>query len=398
MKCPKDFRDLLRAGNSLDDIGPLVGDQRSGVASVGPDQRRDGDALHLEVLEVSPMSARLTLALTGALLAGACSGEIGSRVRRSGPRAPRLAMIPGPARRVRVPVPPVARPITGGPVGGPQPSDMPNVPGPAPLRRLSVREYRNTVRDLLGVDVPAGVDFAIDRDTAGFSVGSPVATSTDASRLLDAADQLAAAAASPPARPAALPDGPRRQRRPVRLRPAVHPEVRPARLPPPAERRRGGRPEGGLRRPPRARRSTRASPRPSRRSWRRCWSRPTSSTATSWARRRRCAMPRTQRRAAFNAHEMASRLSYALWGSMPDDQLFAQADANKLGSAARHRDPGAADAGRPQGRPGRMEDFHLQWLEVDSLAKAPKEAELQGLHARSWCRRCWPRPSASPAT
>ena len=44
--------------------------------------------------------------------------------------------------------------------------------------------------------MPAGVDFAIDRDTAGFSVGSPVATSTDASRLLEAADQLAAAAAT----------------------------------------------------------------------------------------------------------------------------------------------------------------------------------------------------------
>jgi hypothetical protein len=73
---------------------------------------------------------------------------------------------------------------------------------------------------------------------------------------------------------------------------------------------------------------------------------------------------------------MASRLSYALWGSMPDDQLFAQADANKLGTAADIEtqvrrmlaDPKAAQA---------MEDFHVQWLEVDTLAKAPKEASFK---------------------
>ena len=103
----------------------------------------------------------------------------------------------------------------------------------------------------------------------------------------------------------------------------------------------------------------------------------------------------------FNAHEMASRLSYALWGSMPDDQLFAQADANKLGSAADIEtqvrrmlaDPKAAQA---------MEDFHLQWLEVDSLAKAPKEASFKdytpaaGAGDADRDRRLHPRPDVQP--
>jgi hypothetical protein len=37
---------------------------------------------------------------------------------------------------------------------------------------------------------------------------------------------------------------------------------------------------------------------------------------------------------ALSGYEMASRLSYLLWGSMPDDTLFAAAEANKLQSAS----------------------------------------------------------------
>jgi hypothetical protein len=36
----------------------------------------------------------------------------------------------------------------------------------------------------------------------------------------------------------------------------------------------------------------------------------------------------------LSGHEVATRLSYALWGTMPDDQLFAAADAGKLVSLA----------------------------------------------------------------
>ena len=70
----------------------------------------------------------------------------------------------------------------------------------------------------------------------------------------------------------------------------------------------------------------------------------------------------------FNQHEIASRLSYLFWASMPDDKLFAAADGGKLGSAdqiaaeARRllADPKARDAPdrlppalAEHGRPGR---------------------------------------------
>ena len=124
----------------------------------------------------------------------ACSGDIeGSGVRgsKASPRPP--------GDRT-----PTTTPGTGGDQGvGPPPkgSDDPpppgadpmamNLPGVAPLRRLSIREYNNTVRDLLGLAALPGVDFATDDDAGGFSIGGPVTTSTDAARFLDAADQIA---------------------------------------------------------------------------------------------------------------------------------------------------------------------------------------------------------------
>jgi hypothetical protein len=78
----------------------------------------------------------------------------------------------------------------------------------------------------------------------------------------------------------------------------------------------------------------------------------------------------------FNQHELAARLSYSLWGSMPDDALFAEVDAGKLGTPdqieaqARRmlKDPKIKDT---------IADFHLQWLYVDGLAKeGPKDARF----------------------
>jgi Protein of unknown function (DUF1592)/Protein of unknown function (DUF1588)/Protein of unknown function (DUF1595)/Protein of unknown function (DUF1585)/Protein of unknown function (DUF1587) len=321
------------------------------------------------------MSPRLHLTLTAALLASACSGEIGG-TRSGGPGSPGTTPGNDPVSGPSGPGGSSSGgPISGGPVGGPQPSDMPNVPGPAPLRRLSVREYRSTVRDLLGVDVPSGVDFAIDRDTAGFSVGSPVATSTDASRLLDAADQLAAAAAS--RLPGLLPCptvpadsagqsscaqqfiqkfGRRAFRRPLSAE-----EV--ADLKAVYDAHRGAEINQGF---PEAIQAVVAAMLVS----------PNFLYRNELGSLSPLRDPKDASVLKFNAHEMASRLSYALWGSMPDDQLFAQAEANKLGSAVDIEtqvrrmlsDPKAAQV---------MEDFHLQWLEVDSLAKAPKEANFK---------------------
>ena len=73
--------------------------------------------------------------------------------------------------------------------------------------------------------------------------------------------------------------------------------------------------------------------------------------------------------------EMASRLSYTLWGSMPDDTLFAAATAGKLSTdadiaaqAARMlKDPKAHDM---------VADFHNQWLSLSAISALEKDATI----------------------
>lgn len=70
---------------------------------------------------------------------------------------------------------------------------------------------------------------------------------------------------------------------------------------------------------------------------------------------------------ALTPHELASRLSYLLWRSMPDDALFAHADDGSLLAPATLEaearrmldDPRAADT---------IVDFHRQWLALDRVA------------------------------
>jgi uncharacterized protein DUF1592/uncharacterized protein DUF1588/uncharacterized protein DUF1587/uncharacterized protein DUF1585/uncharacterized protein DUF1595 len=71
-------------------------------------------------------------------------------------------------------------------------------------------------------------------------------------------------------------------------------------------------------------------------------------------------------------YEIASRLSYFLWSSMPDDQLLAEAEAGRLStpheieSQARRllADPRARDA---------VAHFHQQWLKFEDLATIVKD-------------------------
>src|SRR3954453_23852878 len=75
----------------------------------------------------------------------------------------------------------------------------------------------------------------------------------------------------------------------------------------------------------------------------------------------------------FGPYEIASRLSYFLWASMPDEELFAAAKAGTLNTP----DQIAAQAERmlkdPRAKDG-LRDFHMQWLGlygVDELEKDP---------------------------
>jgi hypothetical protein len=69
-------------------------------------------------------------------------------------------------------------------------------------------------------------------------------------------------------------------------------------------------------------------------------------------------------------HEIASRLSYFIWNTMPDDALFAAADAGELRTADGVREH-AANMFAEQAAVATMEDFHRQlyhmdrWLDLD---------------------------------
>lgn len=77
----------------------------------------------------------------------------------------------------------------------------------------------------------------------------------------------------------------------------------------------------------------------------------------------------------LTGHELASRLSYFLWNSMPDDALLAAAEAGELSDSLLLRaqvdrmliDP-KADAA--------ISDFHLQWLGLDELEAVEKDAAV----------------------
>jgi hypothetical protein len=74
-------------------------------------------------------------------------------------------------------------------------------------------------------------------------------------------------------------------------------------------------------------------------------------------------------------HELASRLSYFIWSSMPDDALFALADQNKLS------DPGVlqSEVKRMLADPkahALTENFASQWLQIKKLAAARPSTEF----------------------
>jgi hypothetical protein len=299
---------------------------------------------------------RPLIAVLLATVAGsACSGQIADGAGPGGGSASPTAVVPG-GRSPGSPGSSGAVPVPSGP----------DVPGPSAMRRLSIREYSNTVRDLLGVTSDAAQAFASDQDAGGYSTGGPVSTSADVSHLLDAADQVASAAVAKiqtllpcgavPADDAGQSACARQfisqfGRRAFR-RPLTQDEV--ADLMTVYSAHRGA--EIGYAFPDAIRgvvAAMLASPYFLYR-----WELGSSSAIKENGLIR------------FNPNEIASRLSYALWGSMPDDQLFQAADANKLGTPdqieqqARRmlKDARARDT---------MADFHGQWLDVDGLSREP---------------------------
>jgi hypothetical protein len=81
-------------------------------------------------------------------------------------------------------------------------------------------------------------------------------------------------------------------------------------------------------------------------------------------------------RVPLTSYEMASRLSYLLWGTMPDQTLFDAAKANKLVAAA-DVEAQARRMVADDRLGGTMLEFHRQWLEFDRLDReATKDPTL----------------------
>src|SRR6185503_7309307 len=91
--------------------------------------------------------------------------------------------------------PVTGRPNPGTPGGGP-PISADDAAGPLPLRRLTISEFNNTVRDLIGADVPlidqaTGVSSDLEAFEHGYLKGSTVGSATDARTFSKLADAIA---------------------------------------------------------------------------------------------------------------------------------------------------------------------------------------------------------------
>ncbi len=301
-------------------------------------------------MRLSPLRNLGALALlTGAALAAACTGVIGDGGGSGGASEP-------PAAGTR----PAGVPGAGIASCAATPS-----PGPAPLRRLTIAEYNHTVRDLLGDKTAPATAFPPDT-TAG--VFSNSATSLTVSPLLaqgyqQAAEALAATAIATPAKLVACDPktgddacatafiasfGRRAFRRPVT------PDESTALLALYADVRTGGVFLDGIQAVIEA---------------------VLQSASFLYRPELGVGDPATNGVVPLAPYETASRLSYLLWGSMPDDVLLDAAGAGQLATPAQIEaqarrllaDPRAKDATR---------EFFEQWLHLRGLDGASKDPTL----------------------
>jgi hypothetical protein len=73
--------------------------------------------------------------------------------------------------------------------------------------------------------------------------------------------------------------------------------------------------------------------------------------------------------------EMASRLSFFLWGSMPDEELFAKAEAGELETPQQIEAEARRLVEHPNAR-AVVAEFHKQWLDYERVANITKDPEL----------------------
>lgn len=324
------------------------------------------------------MLARSPLRFMTALLplvAVSCMGDIGG-VTSGGSESPGEApgKSPGDA-----PVPPGSMPAMNpnatpgvppvSPIAPPQMpvgSGDPLAAGPRPLLRLSRREYDNTVRDLLGDNSRPAAQFPLDKEEGFTYRRAGLVGVQDATLLRNAAETLALAAVpklaqmypceaggteSACARKFIEGFGLRAYRRPLSAAEAarlamVYDKGRTV-LKLPHDGALGLLVETMLQAP----------------AFLYHWEVPAGPAAREGSVVR------------LGPYELASRLSYFLWGSMPDAALFSAAAANKLGTAAEVESQARRMVADPRAKETVMA-FVEDWLGLDELANRSKDAKL----------------------
>ena len=316
---------------------------------------------------ISPRTAPGLAVAALALLGFACTGQVSDGSENGGSGTSSDPSKPGSGRGNGS----GPNPTGGGPPPeiAPGPDGVVDAAGPYTLRRLTVLEYSNTLRDLLGVALSEeerralGVDQVLE---GGFRRGSAVVTTVDSRLLLDTSTKVAGTAAADM----------------DRLMPAGCGAPTAA-----AEQECIGKfiEEFGLR----------------------AFRRPVSSEETAafmdlYGKLRGADVGTSFQEAVhdilvavlqspeflyrweldgepikdgdlikFGPYEVASRLSYFLWASMPDEDLFAAAKAGELitpeqiGAQAERmmKDERAKDA---------LRDFHMQWLGIYGVDEIEK--------------------------
>lgn len=281
-----------------------------------------------------------------ALVAAGCDGSIGGNDAAGGAG-------PGPNNGA------------GNSSGGSVVGNDPNAAGPRPLYRLTRREYNNTVRDLLGDSTRPADEFPEDRDRAFLFRRAGAVATQDADLLRSTAEALAATAMKTPS--SVLPCeassgedacaakfitdfGKRAYRRPLstdetmRLS-ALYQNARTT-LKMTFNEAITTLLEGMLQSP----------------AFLYHWENPYEAPKLSGAY------------VQLGTYDVASRLSYFIWGSMPDQALFDAAAGGQLVSdadiAAQARRMLADDKAKDAATA-----FFREWLEIDQLGPIPKDAK-----------------------
>jgi hypothetical protein len=251
------------------------------------------------------------------------------------------------------------------------PAETTNLAGPQSLRRLTLLEYAHTIRDLLGEPTPPGrgAGFSVDIVNAGgFLTGAKITSSVDAKQFVDASEKLAAAAAGRLAQLLPAGCGPT---------PAAGAEDDCARK---------FIDQFGLRayrRPPTAAEKTDLTD-----YYRRLRGPEVGASFTEAITDLIAGIIQTPQFLyrwelgeapikdgplyRLNGWEIASRLSYFLWASMPDAALFDAAGNGELQNLDRIAQEARRMLADPRARDA-IRDFHLQWLDVEGLPDMQKD-------------------------